>query len=162
MNSRLVPGTGEGCIASLDDPASGFYHLAIMENIFSVNYWFDLTPIRMSSGFEIGFFVGFAILLILGLVLRIVKKQRQDKFERMTLERLANTALTVSVLGLLWLFMAFEEIQIFGARFWAALLMIGGLMSLVRIALYTRKEVPALRAAEQSKAEANKYLPRRR
>jgi amino acid transporter len=133
-----------------------------MENLFSPAFWFDLTPVRLSSAFEVGFFVVFALMILGGLIVRIVNKQRQDKFERLTLSRLAATLLWIGVLGLVWLFLTFEEIQIFGARFWFLVLALAFVASMASIYRYWTIKVPQQRMLEQSKAEANKYLPRRR
>lgn len=133
-----------------------------MEKLLSLNFWFDLTPVRMSSAFEIGFFVLFVLCIVAGLAFRIMRKNRTDKFERRTFEMATVLSLWMGSLGLLWLFMSFEEIQIFGARFWFLVLSVILVASLVRIYRYSKLEVPRLRLLEQSKAEANKYLPRRR
>lgn len=133
-----------------------------MENLFSFRYWFDLTPVRLSSAFEVGFFVLFTLMIMAGLAFRIVNKNRQDKFERIVLERATVLSLTTGCLGLLWLFLSFEEISIFGARFWFLFLVLLFVGLTVRVYRYKRFQVPQLRLLEQSKAEANKYLPRRR
>jgi amino acid transporter len=133
-----------------------------MDQLFSLNYWFDLTPVRMSGAIEIGFFVTFTLFIVAGLVFRIMKKNRADKFERTALDTAAAIAFWFGGLGLTWLFLSFEEIQIFGARFWFLLLMAMLIVTSVRLGMYVKKEVPRLRLLEQSKAEANKYLPRRR
>jgi hypothetical protein len=133
-----------------------------MENLFSPAFWFDLTPTRLSSAFEIGFFVLFTLMVLGGLIVRIVNKQRQDKFERLTLARVAATLLWTGLLGLLWLFLAFEEIQIFGARFWFLVLAAAFAVSWLSIYRFWTLKVPQQRMLEQSKAEVNKYLPRRR
>lgn len=133
-----------------------------MENLFNPSYWFDLTPVRMSSTFEIGFFILFSVFILAGLSFRIMKKSRTDKYERISLEKATNLCLVIGLLGLLWLFLSFEEISIFGARFWVLLLGLGFLISLVQQYRYHKLKVPQLRMLEQSKAEVNKYLPRRR
>lgn len=133
-----------------------------MENLLSLSYWFDLTPVRMSTAFEIGFFVLFSLMIVAGLAFRIVKKNRQDKFERIALERAMSLSLTIGLLGLFWLFLTFEEISIFGARFWFLLIAALFVFMAVRLYRYVKIQVPQLRLLEQSKAEANKYLPRRR
>ena len=133
-----------------------------MENIFDLGYWFDLTPVRLSPAFEIGFFVIFALMLVAGLAMRVMKKARTDKFERMTLEKAINLNFAIGLLGLLWLFLTFEEISIFGARFWFLFLVIIFVVASVRLYRYRKIKVPQLRLLEQSKAEVNKYLPRRR
>jgi hypothetical protein len=136
--------------------------LANMENILSLGYWFDLTPVRMSAGFEIGFFVAFSLLIVAGLAFRIVRKTTKDKFERIVLERATAMCLWTGALGLLWLFLAFEEISIFGARFWFLIIALILVVSLVRLYRFRKFQIPQQRMLEQSKAEANKYLPRRR
>lgn len=132
-----------------------------MDKLLSFGYWFDLTPIRMSAPFEIGFFIGFSLLIVLGLALRILKKGKKDKFERETLARATTLSFWIGALGLVWLFMSFEEIQIFGARFWILPLALIAIAFLIKIYRYAKIEVPKSRLLEQSKAEANKYLPRR-
>lgn len=133
-----------------------------MENLIALSFWFDLTPVRLSAVFAIGFLVLFIGLLIAGLVFRIVRKDRRDKFERLVFQRASALSLTTGLLGLLWLFLTFEEISIFGARFWFLLLALMFVILLTRLVRYQRIEVPQLRLLEQSKAEANKYLPRKR
>ncbi|MEK7183867.1 MAG: hypothetical protein AAB776_04520 [Patescibacteria group bacterium] len=133
-----------------------------MENLFDLAHWFDLTPVRMSSTFEVGFFILFSLMIVAGLAFRIMRKTRQDKFERITLERATAIALSGGLLGLVWLFLSFEEISIFGARFWFLILVFILVFLLVRLYRFRKIKVPQLRMLEQSKAEANKYLPRRR
>ncbi len=96
-----------------------------------------------------------------GLLLRIVKKTKENKYEREVFGRLARLCLTVGVVGLVWSFFSFEEIQIFGSRFWLLLIVIWVVSWLISIYRYWTIEVPDMRVREQSKAEANQYLPRR-
>ncbi|MFZ2681593.1 MAG: hypothetical protein WAZ14_00620 [Patescibacteria group bacterium] len=133
-----------------------------MDNIFSLQFWFDLTPVRLSTTFEIGFFIIFALAIIAGLSFRIMRKSRKDKFERRALERMTGMSVFTGIAGLFWLFLATEEISIFGARFWFLIIMLILAVSIGRLVYFQRTQVPALRLQEQSKSEANKYLPRRR
>ncbi len=136
--------------------------LANMPNLLDVFFWFDLTPVRLSAPFELGFFVIFAVAILAGLVFRILKKTRQDKFAKILFARAASACLWMGMAGLVWLFLAYEEIQIFGARFWFLVWLIIGLVIIVSLIRYWKIKVPQLRLLEQSKAEANRYLPRRR
>lgn len=131
-----------------------------MKDLLSFSYWFDVTPVRMSPAIEIGFFVFFALLIILGSMLRMMRKNKTDKFEKETLRRLAVASTVYGVLGLLWLFFTFEEISYFGMRFWFLVGMIALLISISTVIRYTKFKVPVMRLQEQSKVEANKYLPR--
>lgn len=131
-----------------------------MSNLLDPGFWFDVTPLRLSPVFEIGFFVLFALCIMAALVLRIMRKNRTDKFEAQILAKSSALGLTMGILGLLWLFFSFEEISYFGMRVW---ILVWGIIVFVwaaKIYRYATKEAPMMRLAEQSKAEANKYLPR--
>ncbi len=131
-----------------------------MSNLLDLGFWFDVTPLRLSPIFQIGFFVLFALFIMGGLVLRIVRKNRTDKFERQLLARAAALGLAMGLLGMFWLFFSFEEISYFGMRAW---ILVWGMVVVVwawKMYRYATKEVPQRRLLEQSKSEANKYLPR--
>lgn len=132
-----------------------------LSQLLKFSYWFDLTPVRMSPGIEIFFFVLFAAMIVAGSVFRIMRKNREDKFDRIILSRAANIVTIHGVLGLFWLFFSFQEISHFGMRLWFLVGLVTSLYSLGRLVYYAKRKVPVLRANEQSKAEANKYLPRR-
>lgn len=131
-----------------------------LSQLLKFSYWFDLTPVRMSPGIEIFFFVLFAVMIISGSIFRIMRKNRSDKFDRAILTRAANIVTIHGVLGLFWLFFSFQEISHFGMRLWFLVGSATFLYSVARLVYYAKYKVPALRANEQSKAEANKYLPR--
>lgn len=162
MNFRQARGIGGDATDWLTKTCSPPTILANMDKLLSLSYWFDLTPVRMSVPFEIGFFIGFSLVIVAGLVCRILRKGNKDKFEREVLARITTLLFWIGSLGLIWLGLAYEEIQIFGARFWIIPLFIITLISLISTYRYHKIQVPQLRLAEQSKAEANKYLPRRR
>lgn len=131
-----------------------------LSQLLQLSYWFDLTPVRMSPAIEVFFFVLFASMIIVGSVFRIMRKNKTDKFERIILTRSANLNTVFGVLGLLWLFFSFQEISHFGMRAWFLIGLVAFIFFLVKLLYYAKRKVPVLRAAEQSKAEANKYLPR--
>ena len=125
-----------------------------------LSYWFDVSAVRMSPGMEILFFVLFALMIIAGSVFRIMRKSRTDKFDRQILARASSLTTVFGLIGLAWLFFTFEEIPDFGMRFWFVLGAVFFIYFLGRIFYYAKYKVPKLRLQEQSKAEANKYLPR--
>jgi magnesium-transporting ATPase (P-type) len=125
-------------------------------------FWFDLTPIRMASTFEGMFFGLFALFIIAGAVIRMVTRNRSyEKYRAEMLKRVAGIFTTTGIVGLVWFFFTFEEIQFFGARFWFLVIIVGVVVALVRLARFTKREVPVLQHREQSRSEVNKYLPRR-
>lgn len=129
--------------------------------IFRPSFWFDMTPVAMGPFFERFFFVFFALFIIAGAATRIVLKNKEhDKYERIVLERLARLLLTYGSTGYIIYFFTFEEVQFFGSRFWYLVWAIALVVSAVRLVRYVKKEVPLLRHRDQSRVEANKYMPR--
>jgi fatty acid desaturase len=133
-----------------------------MLTIFDPSFWFDITPVRMGSGFTIAFFVLFAGLLMGASLARIAKRNAEvDKAMKHFLEDVAGKATTWGVLGLFWLFFSFEEISFFGARFWFLLWLLGGALTLRKLYIHGKKEMPEERLRRAMNASQNKYLPRR-
>lgn len=126
------------------------------------SFWFDLTPTAMGPGFERLFFIVFAAMVIAGAATRIAARNKlTDKYERIIALRAANLAFAFGLVGFLIYFFTFEEIEFFGARFWFLVWLGALVVGVVRLVRYAKKEVPALRHRDQSRVEANKYLPRR-
>lgn len=133
-----------------------------MLNIIDPGFWFDLTPVRMGSLFTGGFFVLFAGLIIAGSVARITKRNAEiDKPMKRLLENAAGKATTWGTLGLLWLFLSFEEISFFGSRFWFLFWAAGCGYAVYKLYIHAKKEVPEERLRRAMNSSQNKYLPRR-
>lgn len=131
--------------------------------LFQPSFWFDLTPVSLSPFFERLFFVVFALFVIGGATLRIVARNNtMDKYVRIAVQKGARIALGFGIVGFVMYFFTFEEIQFFGARFWFLLWMTALVIAVVRLVRFVKKEVPQLRHRDQSRVEANKYLPRRK
>ncbi len=133
-----------------------------MLTIFDPSFWFDVTPVRMGQAFEIGFFTLFSLCLLLGAALRIARRNLvADRFLKQLLERGAGLAIAAGVTGFIWLFLSFEEIRIFGARFWFLLWV--GIVAWRGYMLWKfwYREVPVARQHTLAQQEQKKYLPRR-
>jgi len=130
--------------------------------LWDIHFWFDFTPIRMAAPFEAAFFAIFALSMITGSVLRImVRNGKYDRYQAIMRKRIANLCSLMGGLGLVWFFLTFEEIQFFGSRFWFLIWIIGFAVGLFSIWRFMKNEVPALKHREQSRADVNKYLPKR-
>lgn len=125
-------------------------------------FWFDLTPTALAPAFERLFFVVFALFVIGGAALRIVGKNKEmDKYHRMVVQKAAADAMTFGIVGFVIYFFTYEEVQFFGARFWFLLWFVALVVVVVRLVRFYKKEIPLLRHRDQSRADANKYLPKR-
>jgi hypothetical protein len=126
------------------------------------HFWFDLTPTRMAAPFESGFFALFALAIIAGAVMRMyVRNAKLEKYRAELFRRLAAIDTAAGIAGFVWFFFTFEEIQFFGARFWFLAIVLGVAIAKIRLYTYMKKEVPQLQHREQSRAEVNKYLPKK-
>lgn len=116
----------------------------------------------MGPAFERGFFVFFALFILAGAVLRIqARKDGRDKYDRLLFHKAATNAFALGIFGLAIYFFTYEEISFFGSRFWYALWFIALVWVVVRFVRFLKREVPVLRQRDASRADANKYLPRR-
>ena len=134
----------------------------ILRPLIDPAFWFDLTPVRMTPVFETLFFVLFATLLIAGSVIRIyVRNRNLERYVAQAWRRAAKIASVSGVLGFVILFFAFEEVQFFGSRFWFLAWFVGVAIAVALTVRFVKRDVPVLRVREQSRADVNKYLPRR-
>lgn len=116
----------------------------------------------MAAAFEAGFFAFFALAIIAGSVIRMmIRNGKYDRYRAIMLKKIATLCSTSGVVGMVWFFLTFEEIQFFGSRFWFLIWVVAVLAGVVSIVRYVKKEVPALQHREQSRADVNKYLPKR-
>lgn len=130
--------------------------------LFDWHFWFDLTPTRMAAPFEAGFFALFALAIIAGAVMRMyVRNAKLEKYRAELFRRMAAIGTTAGIVGFVWFFFTFEEVQFFGARFWFLLIVIGVGIAKIRLYRYMKNDVPKLQHREQSRAEVNKYLPKK-
>lgn len=130
--------------------------------LFDWHFWFDLTPIRMAAPFEAGFFALFALAIIAGAVIRMyVRNAKLEKYRAEIFRRLAAIDTAAGIAGFVWFFFTFEEVQFFGARFWFLLIVLGAAIAKIRLYRYMKNDVPKLEHREQSRAEVNKYLPKK-
>lgn len=131
--------------------------------LFQLDFWFRLDPVGLSTVFETAFFFLFAILIILASVSRIIARQKKgDRFSVKAYKLLGQMFMTMGILGMLWFFFTFEEIYFLGARFWFLVWLIGLIVWLVGIYRYIKVAVPEMKNHSKQKAEANKYIPRKK
>jgi hypothetical protein len=133
-----------------------------MSALLSLQFWFNQHPVAMSPSFSLGFFVFFALFAITAASLRIIAKRTlRDVYDKQAFRMAGNMAAWLTFFGFIWLFCTYEEVQIFGVRAWFILWALILLGCAIRIAVFVRKEAPALRLQNASRSTVNQYLPRR-
>jgi len=131
--------------------------------LFQLDFWFRLDPVGLNTVFETAFFFLFAIFIILASVSLIIARQKKgDRFAVKAYKLLGQMFMTMGILGMLWFFFTFEEIYFLGARFWFLLWLVALIVWLIGIYRYIKIIVPEMKNHGKEKAEANKYLPRKK
>jgi type IV secretory pathway TrbD component len=126
-------------------------------------YWLTLAPVPLSSLSEKLLAGFFAVVFIAGIVARMVeKKQKFDRFKIKAVRSLSQLGLTMGAVGLLLFFFAYENIRLFGARFWYPLWIVGVVIWLIFIWRDYYKVAPALKAKEEIRQQQKKYLPKKK
>ena len=90
----------------------------------------------------------------------VARRRKEDMFLVRTYKKIATMFTTMGWIGMLFLWFSYEELFIFGARFWFLIWGIGVLAWVASIVYYVKIHVPKERDQYQSKASANKYLPK--
>jgi amino acid transporter len=131
--------------------------------LFSLSFWFTLQQNALSPGFARAFFIVFALIIIGAAVMRIVARNaKEDRYTVRLYRKIAAAGMTMGFIGLFWLFLAFEEVYLFGARFWFLFWLVGGGVWVYFIVIFAKKKIPALRTEDAHMREANKYLPKKK
>ena len=126
----------------------------------TLSFWFNLDPLPPTLLASRVVFSGFIVLVIAGLVLRLFRHRSQEKLQRALLARVANLLTTMGLLGFIFFFFLYEQINFFGSHFWFLLWLIGVVVWIVTIVRFARIQVPAMRGQQSRQKERAKYLPK--
>lgn len=87
--------------------------------------------------------------------------RKNDSLRARGIQRLGRWFFGAGALLLVWTFLAYERISIFGARLWLVVFDIVWIVWLAFIVWYFVKTVPSRSAAARERAEKEKYLPKK-
>ncbi|MBI5369649.1 hypothetical protein HZA85_00435 [Candidatus Uhrbacteria bacterium] len=129
-------------------------------SFLSPGYWFSLRPALVGGLTGNIIFSAFVILFVLGIVSRIVAKQKsQERFVRDLGARAGSLLATMGLLGVLLYFFSFERIPMLGARFWYLFWVIGAIVWIIFLVRYARVTLPQRQQRDQERAQLRRYLP---
>lgn len=133
-----------------------------MNQLLSLDFWFNLQPEGLTPLFSRGFFVLFATCIVFGAIANIVAKNRKDdRFMKKAYQRIAQLFYVMGWVGFFIWFASYETLYLFGARFWYLVWLIGVIIWAYRIYVYITKVIPEKQEELKNRTETNKYLPRR-
>lgn len=133
-----------------------------MNQLFSLEFWFNFQPVGLTPLFSKAFFVVFATFIVFGAVANIVAKNRKDdRLMKKAYQRIAQLFYVMGWIGFFFWFASYETLYLLGARFWYLVWGLGVLVWAWRIYVYLTVTLPKLREEYKSNSDVNKYLPRR-
>ncbi|OIO47896.1 MAG: hypothetical protein AUJ28_00265 [Parcubacteria group bacterium CG1_02_37_51] len=109
--------------------------------------------LRIAVLFYLAFFV-------LAVVLSIMKRNKKfDKYFTLLMQKIANLALSFSIIGMILLFFRHQLVPYLGMRGWTLIWWLICLVWFVYVLKYWTIVIPAKRKELQKKREKEKYLP---
>ncbi len=128
-------------------------------SFFRLSHLFYLRPQPMVWRGVIILIVINCLLIVLGLVAFFAAPKIKDGLKVKGLRKIVHMGLTMGILGLVYIFFAWQGVAFLAARFWILIWAITILVWLAFIAKYMIKEVPKLRARIEDKRKFDKYIP---
>ncbi len=130
-------------------------------NLFHLDYWFYQPFIARGSALWL-LVGGFLLLIVTGLIFKIVSQYQNDKPRKLVLKKFGSLGITMGFLGLIWMFFRQENIPFLAWRFWLLLWAVAFAFWFYRLARYSLKRIPEIKAEEEKRAVMEKYLPKRK
>src|SRR3989338_3815358 len=130
-----------------------------LKYFFDPNHLFTLRPGAMHSRAVMILLIAFSVMIVAGLLIKLYRQRIKDGLKIKALDRLFRLLLAIGVLGLIYLFFAWQCVVLLAARFWLLAIIISGLVWLGFILKYLLVEMPKLRHKLEQKRKFEKYLP---
>ena len=108
-------------------------------------------------------FGAFLLCFIFGIVCRIVMVyQSHDRYLKLVGNKVIPFFVMMGILGMVLFFFSFENIQLFGARFWYPVWLIAFVVWAIRIVRFVMRDVPEKRERDLKQHAKSKYIPGRK
>ena len=134
-----------------------------IQPLLDPSFWFNTTPPPLQPENEKILFAFFAIMLVLGAIIRMVgTRRKEDKHVTEVFNRIGKLFVTTGLWGLVLFLFAFERIPFFSARFWYIILACAFLAWLGMILYFIFKVIPKEKSKRSEEIARDKYLPKKK
>lgn len=128
------------------------------KNLLIWSYWFN-QPFTARGATLAALVIIFLFFVLLGLVAKIWRVYKGEKWLKEILRRIGNFGLTMGLAGLLWLFFRQERIVFLSWRFWLLFWLFGVIWWVYRLVWYVVVRVPKIKLEIENRGAQEKYLP---
>lgn len=132
--------------------------------LLDYRYWLDPNPVPLGPSLvsQILAFFAWFVAAALAVSLFAHATRKRDPLRTDLLKRFVRPLGASGALGLLCLFFAYEQLPIFGMRFWFLLTFLIFSVWMARAAVFAVKEYPLRRAEIAERQRIEKYLSKRK
>ena len=129
-----------------------------MNELLTLNFWFNMRPGAIGVGAFRAILVFVVILAALTLAFYFLKKQNQFGFYKRIFNGLNNLCLANTIIGLFLLFFVYEQLPFLSMRIWLLLWLLGILVWLGFI-INSMLKIPKLKKNQAKEENYQKYIP---
>ena len=124
-------------------------------------FWFALRPSALGEKTVLVVAIGFLVMTAAAIILKFFARARKkNPPEVKLLKKISKLLSTMAIVGLVLLFLSYEQIYLLGSHFWFLVWLAGVLVWAVFILLYVVKKMPREKEELEKKQKFLKYLPR--
>jgi hypothetical protein len=129
--------------------------------LLDYKYWSNTHPVPLGSSLVAGIFAFFGWFILLALVLWLLSRWLKvgDRLKADIFRRFSGLLFSTGLLGLLVLFLTYEQLPLLGMRFWFLLVAVYFVARLVVTVAYTVRDYPAAKARAAERKRLTKWLP---
>lgn len=132
-------------------------------NYFNPIGWLSIQPANVDSVLGKIVFSVFVVIALFGLVSRLVTLHKTtDRYMKQIGEKISFLCITMGLSGIILFFFSFENITLFGGRFWYPIWSLGLIIWIIFLVRFIKKEVPAMRDRDLKRMNQMKYMPSRK
>ena len=128
------------------------------------HYWLNPNPVPLGPSLVSQILTFFGFFIVAAIALRITAHvlRKKDPLRTDILKRFARLLFWTGALGLLALFVSYEQVPFFQMRLWFLCTLFLFVVWLGRIALFIVRDYPTLRLSIEERLQLEKYLPKKR
>ena len=126
-----------------------------------ITYWLNPGPGELSEGYIYFFTALFGLFVLFKVLLRYMGRQYVHglhKAQQRILQRVETLCLTLGLVGLFWVFLRYELVPFFSARFWLMIWFLSFVMWAYLIFHYARYQVHDIVRLDRERASRQKYF----
>lgn len=134
-----------------------------MMNLLSLSFWFQLQPPMFLGWIGTSLLVVFALMTVIGLVLKIYGvKSGLEKYRKRAVQKAGSLLLTMGLAGLMFYFFTYERLPLLSMRIWLIVWLGVVVLWIWSIYQFIKIEIPRVEALRQERERLEKWLPKKK